>query len=100
MVRTVGIDMETSEARQALTDLRQWAKDRLATGSQPPWAYYQYMKLVETADAILTGMAATTTADSPQLERSPGKHLRLVDSNYRPDTAQPHPVEPPVQMPM
>ncbi len=45
--------------KQKLTEVRQWAKDKLATGSEPPWAWYQYMKLVETVDAILTGMEST-----------------------------------------
>ena len=38
--------------------LRAWAQEELATGEEPPWAWYQYMKLRETLDAILGGMEA------------------------------------------
>lgn len=42
-----------------LERVRDWAKEKIRDGSEPPWAWYQYMKLVETTDAILDGMAAT-----------------------------------------
>ena len=37
-----------------------WVDAKLAKGEQPPWAWYQFMKLRETLDAILDGMAAVT----------------------------------------
>lgn len=84
-----------------LLAVREWAKAKLAAGQEPPWAWYQYMKLLEAADAILAGMAATTQmGNSPQLDGLQEKPLRLVDSTYPQDTAQPHPVGLPVQMPM
>ena len=48
--------------REELEKVRQWADDKIAAGQEPPWAWYQYMKLRETLDAILSGMAATTAA--------------------------------------
>jgi hypothetical protein len=39
---------------------RHWAEGRVATGNEPPWAWYQYMKLIETVSAIQTSRAATT----------------------------------------
>ena len=42
--------------RQELERVREWAATKIQGGSEPPWAWYQYMKLVETADAILAGM--------------------------------------------
>jgi hypothetical protein len=39
---------------------RHWAEGRVATGTEPPWAWYQYMKLIETVEAIQTGRAAAS----------------------------------------
>jgi hypothetical protein len=38
---------------EKLEEVRAWAKDKIASGDEPPWAWYQYMKLIETIDAIL-----------------------------------------------
>jgi len=40
---------------------RHWAEGRVATGNEPPWAWYQYMKLIETVSAIQTSRAAVST---------------------------------------
>ena len=66
--------------RDELEIVRQWARAKIDAGTEPPWAWYQYMKLVETCDAILTGMTATVT--------SPGAHLQLVDATYPQDVSQ------------
>jgi hypothetical protein len=39
---------------------RYWAEDRVASGNEPPWAWYQYMKLIETVAAIQTSRAAVS----------------------------------------
>jgi hypothetical protein len=84
-------------SREELERIRGWANDKLATGEEPPWAWYQYMKLRETLDAILDGMSASatltalTTGNSPQSEQRSGTHLRLVDATYQQDSAQRHP---------
>lgn len=83
-----------------LQEVRDWAKEKIASGEEPPWAWFQYMKLIETADAILGGYNATTTASSPQLASLAGKHLQLVDSKYPQDNAQPRHASLPTQMPM
>jgi hypothetical protein len=31
---------------------RDWAEDRVASGNEPPWAWYQYMELIETVTAV------------------------------------------------
>ena len=41
--------------KEDLKKIRQWADDKIATGEEPPWAWFQYMKLRETLDAILGG---------------------------------------------
>lgn len=86
--------------RDELQKVRDWANEKISGGQEPPWAWYQYMKLVETVDAILHGMAATTTASSQQSEEHLGAHLRLVGSTCPQDSAQPHHVGLPIQMPM
>ena len=86
--------------KDRLIEIRQWAHEKLQGGSEPPWAWYQYMKLVETADAILAGMEATTTESSQQLEPHPGTHLRLVETTCPQDSTPPRPAGLPVQLPM
>src|SRR5882672_7651763 len=53
---------------RCLKIVRGWAQSKIATGLEPPWAWYQYMKLVETVDAIEVGRESVTrlAADSPR----------------------------------
>ncbi len=90
--------------REELEKVRAWANDKIATGAEPPWAWYQYMKLRETLDAIMSGQDATfpitLPADSPPAEQHRGSgHLRLVDT-CPPDTAPRRPSDELVQLPM
>lgn len=85
---------------EELDRIRGWAQEKIAQGNEPPWAWYQYMKLIETIQALQAGMAATSqTESSPQLAEHPGAHLRLVDSTDRLDSARHHPVGLPIQLP-
>jgi hypothetical protein len=87
--------------RDELEKVSRWAQSKIDAGAEPPWAWYQYMKLIETCDAILMGMAATaTTGSSPRSESQSGAHLRLVDATYPQDVSQLHHAGLPVQMPM
>jgi len=86
--------------REELQRVRDWANDRITAGDEPPWAWFQYMKLRETADAILQGMAATTTESSPQLAARAERHLRLVGAKCSPDSAQPHQLDQQAPLPM
>lgn len=69
-----------SMTRGEIERMLAWANQKLATGQEPPWAWYQYMKLRETLEAILAGMDATKV----------GSHLKVVGDDK--------PV--PVQLPM
>jgi hypothetical protein len=90
--------------REELQKVRDWADAKIATGEEPPWAWFQYMKLRENLDAILSGMDATCIVtvpeDSPQEAQRPGSgHLRLVGT-CPPDSAQPAQSGAPVPLPM
>ena len=81
--------------REDLQRVREWAQTKTRNGQEPPWAWYQYMKLVETLDAILSGMAATTPlSDSPGLDSRPAMHLRLAARNGSQEISQFHPDQP------
>lgn len=84
---------------KTLIEVRDWANAKIASGQEPPWAWFQYMKLVETVDAILEGMASTKE-NSQQAARHLDVRLQLVDSTYRQDTAQSHHGTAPIQLPM
>jgi hypothetical protein len=91
------VDRPTDELRR----VREWAREKIQGGSEPPWAWYQYMKLIETVDAILDGIAATTTTESlQQLAQHPEKHLRLVESTSQPDIFPRRRAASKVRMPM
>jgi hypothetical protein len=86
--------------KQNLERVLDWANKKIAAGEEPPWSWYQYMKLRETLEAILTGMAATTTESSPQSDEHLETHLRLVGSTDPQDNVPRRPVGLPVQTPM
>jgi hypothetical protein len=60
-----------------------WADKKLATGAEPPWAWYQYAKLREAVEEVIACLEAT----APQMEGVPQVRtrqdggLRLVVSN-------------------
>ena len=68
--------------------------------AEPPWAWYRYMKLIETIDAIQASTACTTTEGSPGLVKRRENALRVVGSDHQPETAQPRPEKIPVRLPM
>ncbi|WP_119299813.1 hypothetical protein [Dongia deserti] len=84
--------------KDELERIRDWAKEKIQGGNEPPWSWYQHMKLIEAAEAILAGMA--TTAALPDGAERPERHLRLVGSGDQQETAQRHPTSIPVTLPM
>jgi hypothetical protein len=86
--------------KSELCHVKSWAQGKIQEGSQPPWAWYQYMKLVESIDAILISMQATKTENLPQSAEREEKLLRLVGAKCRPNTAQRRHDKIPVRMPM
>lgn len=92
--------MTSNEARIQLQRLVDWAHEKIKGGNEPPWAWYQYMKLIETATAILQSMALTTTVDSRRAAKRLGNNLRLVDGEPPPNNVPPDPPEGPIRLPM
>jgi hypothetical protein len=87
--------------RAELEKVRDWAIDKLTTGNEPPWSWYQLMKLREAIDAILAGMAVTQpTAGLQGSAPRSGAGLRLVGAADRQDAAPHHQETQPVQLPM
>lgn len=72
--------MTNSQAKAQLCSVRAWAKAKIETGQEPPWSWYQYMKLIETTDAILASMNAVTLLpeDSRECAERQETGLRLV----------------------
>lgn len=85
---------------EELQRVRQWAGDRIATGAEPPWSWFQLMKLRETLDAILDSMEATRTVNSPPPAEHQGSGLRLVASEDHQNSAQHRPSGVPARLPM
>ena len=90
--------METKPTAE-LQRVRQWAHQKIDAGSEPPWAWYQYMKLIETIDSILQGAEATTTMENlRQSVERPERRLRLVDAKSQQDSVPHRPVDSKVQI--
>lgn len=83
-----------------LVRVRDWAQERINSGEEPPWAWFQYMKLVETADAILASAAVVMRGDLPLSEVHPERHLRLVADSDRSEIVQRPPAGLPTLLPM
>ena len=85
------MDKKTKSIQLQLQNVQRWAKKKLQGGSEPPWAWYQYMKLVETVDAILSSMdSVNPMGNSQQLGEHQDSDLRLVDSTDPQDASQHH----------
>ena len=60
------------------------------TGEACYWARFDYLKLRETLEAIVSAMETTAKEDQPASEAEPVSALRLVVSNDRPENEE-HP---------
>jgi hypothetical protein len=83
--------MNNKTAKRNLEILLEWARTKAHNGSEPPWAWYQYMKLIETIEAIIKGMdSVSPTASLQQSDKRQGSGLQLVDSKFQQGTFQRH----------
>lgn len=83
-----------------LGSVKEWAQDKAQRGSEPPWAWYQYMKLIEAINAIQSGMASTTTENSPRAVEHSGKLIQLKAAKCLPNNARHDPDAQEVPLPM
>lgn len=73
-----------------MKSMRDWAGDRIGSGAETPWDWYQLMKLREALDALIDSAEAQVrrqTEASPQPAQRAGQRLRLVDDNDPPENA-------------
>lgn len=82
-----------------LEAMHKWASGKLEAGQEPPWSWFQYMKLREVLEDIIGGMGAVRTESLPQSAGHPGRHLQLVGSTDLQDGAPRHSVGLPIQLP-
>jgi hypothetical protein len=68
-------------------------------GEECYWARFDYLKLRETLEAIVSAMEATAKEDAPASEPEPGGTLRLVVSNDRPESEEGPPADGPEPQP-
>lgn len=89
--------MSRVEVRKVLED----ADGKLTTGDEPLWASFDYKKLRETLEAIVSSMEATAqeVEDSPPSEPGPVSNLRLVVSNDQPESGEGPPSDGPLKLP-
>jgi hypothetical protein len=73
-------------SRKELQAVLDWADGKLPSGEEPPWAGFDYFKLRETLEAIVSGVTATAqqTETSPPPEEPAEGTLLLVVANHRP----------------
>lgn len=76
--------------QEELQRVRDWADEKIATGVEPPWAWFQFMKLREVLDEILAGQAAVKTESLRQSESRSESGPRLAVSNTQPSSAPHH----------
>jgi len=73
--------------RAELQQIRDWADTKLAAGEEPPWAWFQYMKLREVIDDTLAGMGVVDESAS-QTETATGTKLQVVSDSDKPIKVQ------------
>lgn len=73
-----------------LSEVRSEVAERLASGEEPPWAWFNLMKLQEALDQVLEGLKAVSpqTGSLQQSDSRQETLLQLVDSKYLQDTSQ------------
>lgn len=82
--------MKTDITSVELTRVLEWAKEKAHDGSEPPWAWFQYMKLIEVTEAILAGATTITEVNLPQSALRLGNALQLVVCKDPQDSSQSH----------
>ena len=91
MVYIMPMQNNVTVTKYELEKILDWAREKTHSGSEPPWAFYQYMKLQEAIDYILKGMETTNpTVSLPQSVKRQGNVFQLSASTSLQDSAQHH----------
>jgi len=80
-----------------LQNILDWTNQKLATGEEPPWSWYQFMKLREAIEAIRTGSLYIPIEEDSQesVERQETGHqpkgciVPINSARRHPDNADP-----------
>lgn len=77
------------DIKNKLIHVRNWAQEKIDGGTEPRWSWYQYMKLIESVDAIVCRNDVMNSIDHvrgavPYHER----RLRLVKSSDSPEPSR------------
>jgi hypothetical protein len=94
---------KAEEAKRYLKKILEWANEGVADHANPPWAFYNYMKLKEAIECTLKSLASVRYINLEGLQGSdkhPENALRLVVDSIPQDTSQPHPDILEVPLPM
>lgn len=73
-----------------LEDVLDWVNYTLREGQEPPWSWYQFMKLREAIEAIRTGEMVLPMEDLPQLAGHQETDLRPKGHIVQLDNARCH----------
>lgn len=75
----------------AMLEVREWAKERLRSGTEPPWTHYRFMQLLDALVALEHGPEGVTpTGHSLQSEAPSGERPQQEGNIYRLDNARHH----------
>jgi hypothetical protein len=86
--------MSRGESQKALD----WAAGGPAAGEAPPWASFDYLKLRETLEEIVSGMeAATQVEGEPATELQPASNLQRLLTHAEPDRTEACASDPPAR---
>lgn len=85
----------------SMNTVRDWAKERLQSGMEPPWSFYRLMQAVDAIDNLQAMMAATQPpAGSPGSEPYRDAPDQSSAAVHQLNTAPRHPEGVPVPLPM
>jgi hypothetical protein len=77
----------TTVTKDELATVLEWAKEKAQEGNQPPWAFYEYMKLTDALQSIIKGIESSSpTVNLPLSVERQGNVLRLSGTISRQDT--------------
>ena len=60
--------------QRTLTEVHEWALERLYSGTEPAWKYYRLMQLLDALDGLRDPEAQPTKGSSSQSGRPPAHH--------------------------